>query len=95
VHILVVRGEHQRIIRREVDTLAERDRVPGFVEFEPEDEHVRVAFKLGLLRRCGNRQGQHANNQDNEGQSPHRVSFASTPPGVNRNTVMLDVAERR
>jgi hypothetical protein len=50
VHILVVRGEHKRIIGREVDTLAEPDRVPGFVEFESEHEHVRVLVELGLLR---------------------------------------------
>jgi hypothetical protein len=66
MHILVVRGEHKRLIRREVNTLAERDRVPGCVKFEAEHEHVRVLFKLGLLGRRGNRQCQHANNKDNE-----------------------------
>jgi hypothetical protein len=49
-----------------------------------------VFFELGLLRWRGNRQGQQANNKDNEWQSPHRVSFPSPRSVVNRNLVMLD-----
>ena len=66
VHILVVRGERKRLTPREIDTLAEADRLPGFVEFESEHEHVRVRFKLGLLRRRGSHHYQHSNNKDNE-----------------------------
>ena len=66
VHILVVRGERKRLTPREVNTLAEADRLPGFVEFESEHEHVRVRFKLGLLRRRGAHHYQDANNKDNK-----------------------------
>ena len=66
VHMLVVRGEQKRFTRREVDTLADPDRLSGFVELESEHEHVRMRFKFGLLRRRGSRQCQHANNKDKE-----------------------------
>jgi hypothetical protein len=42
VHMLVVRVERECLIGREVDTLAESDRLPECVQFDAEDEHVRV-----------------------------------------------------
>jgi hypothetical protein len=66
MHVLMVRVEGKGLIIRQVDTLAECDRLPELIELNAEHQHMRMLIKLLTTRRKNECDHPHCKNKNKQ-----------------------------